>query len=431
MLYRYIGGQVKALPILPGAAVSTGGGGVTPPGGGGTTPTRPTGPNYVTFESLYVTGDTLTQTFARLTSAKIVTFPEGQFNFSDFTTNQAGFTVPAQCMGIVGSGKGTLGGSTGTVFRMVPNSSTAVARGLVPAQGSGTPNQNNMFKFTNAAQPVTFSDFQIAGTAQGHTFHAFQCYATPSGSLFQDLLFTGWEGNAGTPPGETFGIQVAGGRTQTMRRVEADGRRSLTDATVYGGAGATFQNVADSTFDSLNIHHCRAANLVFYQTYNTTSIDGVFDTSSAGSYVIGNGGINFERTSGCKLIRPKIRGLANKVHITFSNDFFSQTIGGQSYSATAGTLEVVDPDYNDAFANGDLFIQSWTPYGSPDRSTTGVNSGNSMTYPGATGTDIQPNAGPSTAPWVHRADGTRITSYVWAFDQHYLNPTPHHNFGAV
>src|SRR4051794_37669503 len=74
---------------------------------------RPSGPGYVRYEDLYVGGDTLQQTFNRVTGNDILTFPEGEFIFDDGFTN--GYydciRVPTTCGGIAGSGNGT-------VFRM-------------------------------------------------------------------------------------------------------------------------------------------------------------------------------------------------------------------------------------------------------------------------------------------------------------------------
>lgn len=372
---------------------------------------RPTGPEYVTYESLYVSGDTVTQAMARLTTAKYITFPEGVFACNDFATGyQAGITIPPVCKGIIGSGRGSLGStSSGTIFTMTPNSSTAVAKGWIPAQGTSTPIQCYVLKHYPTSAP-TYKNFQIAGTPQGHNFSGMQSYAVPSGGLIENVLISGWEGDNGAPPGETFALGFSGGPSggsgYVMRKLEIDGRRT-PGGQVFGAAGITFQNAALSLFDQCNIHHCRAACAVFYQTFSSELRDCVIDSDSAGSLALGNGGINLERTAGCKLVRPTILGRANKVHITHSNDTFTPTYDGVTYSSAGGSLDVIDPVWNSVFGNGYLYIQTWTPY-----SLGSFGTGNSMTYPTATGTG---NAGPDKSPRVYKSDGTPIP-YVWAFD---------------
>lgn len=424
--------QTDTFP-LPGVTVTTP---VTTP------PTdRPTGPDYVTYESLYVAGDTVTQALNRLTSPKIVTFPEGKFECRDFATGYlAGFTPPPQCKGIVGSGKGTLGGSSGTVFTMVPNSSTKASQ--VPAEGSQNPTQHNVWKHY-PTYPVIYKNFQLAGTEQGHLFSDMQVVQAKDGSIFEDLLINGWYGNQGYPPGETSALAVSGGSEHVMRRIEVDGRRTV-GGECFGAMGLTFQTSIGSLFDNVNVHHCRAASIVFYQTINCELNDCVSDAASAGAQALGNGGINLERATGTIMRRPTILGRSGKVHITMSNDYWGMSRNGQSYTVAGGSLTVIDPVNSQAFAgNPRLYVQSWTPY-SQGRYTIGPTgaaptyafavsngytgtqaawdrspSANSMHFPGAAGIDFGsgPNNGPDQSPRVYKADGTPIP-YTWILDKH-------------
>jgi len=406
-----------------------------PPAGGGSGDTPPTGPSYVAFETLYQAGDTqpdgtmdLTAILARnrtATEGKIITFPEGIFMCSDFqdTTSifQAGILIPSWVKGIWGSGRGTLGGSTGTIFTMKPMSSTRAypakdrnGNYYVPLQGTGIPVQLNVLKHY-PTYPAIYKNFQVAGAAQGHIFSLFQSYGGPDGALAEDLLLCGWEGDNGAPPGETTALGINTGSNHVMRRVEVDGRRTPGGQT-FGAMGITFQNAVNCRFEDCNLHHCRAACAVFYQTFNSTLQDCIIDSASAGTYALGNGGINLERTAGTKLIRPNIIGRQNKVHITHSNDTWTLTRGGKTYTTAGGSLEIIDPTYNSVFGNGYLYVQTWIPYSLGD-----FGNGNSMTYPGAMGSDGISADGPSCAPYVHSSDGSAIT-YLWAFDKHYLGP---------
>ena len=182
---------------------------------------RPSGPEYVAVESLFQAGDMradgtfdLSAVLNRCPAGKIVTFPEGEFVVNNFRDDdqvfQAGILVPKHVRGIVGSGKGTLGGSTGTIFSMRPGSSTrgggAVDRNgklYVPVQDDVTPCQLNLVKQLDQQYPGVWKNFQVRGTDQGHIFSAMQVYNTIGANVFEDILITGWEGNAGAPPGET------------------------------------------------------------------------------------------------------------------------------------------------------------------------------------------------------------------------------------
>jgi hypothetical protein len=337
--------------------------------------TRPTGPEYIRYEDLYRRGDSVGGALARLTEPKIVTFPEGRFACSDFNSGfQAGVTVPAICRGIVGSGKGTLGGSSGTMFTMTPNSSTkgngardSQGRLYVPVQGSSTPCQLNLLKQLNQAAPAVWRHFQVAGTDQGHIFSGFQVHNTAGQNVFEDILITGWDGNAGSPPGETSALAVNGRGRHRVTRVEVDGRRRIGGST-YGAMGMTFQRTVGASFDSCHVHHCRAACYVMFQSVNGTMVDCISDATV--SNPIGNGGINLERTAGWTLAYPKIIGRPRRVHVTHSNDYWTLQRDGRSYSVADGSLKVVNPTYNDLWGDKLLYVQSWSPYWNGDSMRT-------------------------------------------------------------
>jgi len=406
----------------------------------GTGGIRPTGPEYVMFESLYQSGDTqsdgtmnLNEIMARnrqLTEGKIITFPEGQFMTKDFTAGPvgspytpAGWYMPQWIAGIVGSGKGTLGGNTGTVFTMKPMSSTkaypATVPGSNPAEyyvwpqtGDGNihVNQLHVMKTVNPLYALTFKNFQVAGADQGHNFNGFQIYQAPSITLMEDVLITGWQGDNGAPPGECFGLQVnTRGVADVLRRVETDGRRQ-PGGIAYGASGMTFQNSVGSTFDHCNSHHCRTANFVLYQSFNCTLLDCIIDADSAGAQGIGNGGMNLERTAGSKLVRSQFLARANRIHISHSNDSWTLTRGSITYSTAGGSLDVIDPIYNDVWGQNRMAIQTWIPY-----SIGNISNGNSMTFPGASKNGESAD-GPDTSPRVYSSATGAGIRYLWAFD---------------
>lgn len=355
---------------------------------------RPTGSDYVRYEDLYRQGDSVGAALARLTQAKIVTFPEGQFVCSDFNSGfQAGISVPAHCRGIVGSGPGTLGGSRGTVFTMATRSSTKAngardsnGRLYVPNQDNSTPCQLNLLKQVNQNAPAVWKNFQVAGTEQGHIFSAFQVANAAGGNTFENVLISGWSGNAGAPPGETSALAVSGRGAHVVTQVEADGRRSV-GGEVFGAMGLTFQNSVGATFRSCYVHDVRAANFVIFQSFNGLMVDCTSDALVQSDKALGNGGVNFERASGWTLVNPALMGRNQRIHIAHSNDNWSMSQDGTTYSVRNGSLKVVNPTYNDLWGNNLLIVQSWNPYGNGDTL--------------------------STPPLVRKSDWTSHLTYKW------------------
>jgi len=361
---------------------------------GPTTTARPTGSDYIRYEDLYRSGDSVGGALARLTSPKIVTFPEGRFTCYDFNSGfQAGIAVPAICRGIVGSGRGTVGGSSGTVFTMAPWSSTkgngardSSGRLYVPRQDNSTPCQLNLLKQVNQSGASVWKNFQVAGTEQGHIYSAFQVFNTAGANTFENLLLTGWSGNNGAPPGETSALAVSGRGAHVVTQVEADGRRT-NGGEVFGAMGLTFQSSVGATFRSCYVHDLRASSFVVFQSFNGTMVDCTSDALVPADKAIDGGGLNFERAAGWTVVNPAIIGRYHKVHLAFSNDNWSMQQNGSTYSTRNGRLKVVNPTFNDLWGNDMFIAQSWTPYGNGDTM--------------------------STAPLVTRADWSTHLPYKW------------------
>jgi hypothetical protein len=345
--------------------------------GTSTTADRPTGSEYVRYEDLYRTGDTVGAALARLGEPKVVTFPEGRFECSDFASGyQAGIAVPAICRGIVGSGRGTLGGSSGTVFTMRPWSSAkgngsrdSSGRLFVPPQDNSTPCQLAVLKQANQRASATWKNFQVAGTEQGHIFNGFQIYATAGANYVEDVLVTGWSGNAGAPPGETYGLDVAGPGGHVVERVEADGRRQ-PGGEIFGAMGLTFQNTSGAVFRDCYAHDLRAATYVIYQSVDGYMINCTSDATAPSDKAIGNGGVNLERAAGWTLATPSIIGRPNRIHLTHSNDSWTLNQAGVRKSIANGSLRIVQPAFNDLWGDRLFYLQSWSPYGNGDTQFT-------------------------------------------------------------
>lgn len=354
--------------------------------------TRPSGGGYVRYEDLYQKGDTVTEAMARLTTPAIITFPAGRFECTNFATGyNAGISIPKIAKGIWGSGRGTLGGSTGTVFTI--KSGTSSKQGLVPTQSSGGTTPTTVMMHSGSLSGASFGQFQVAGTEQGHIFHGLAVY-NPGGQVtMDDILVTGWAGDNGAPPGETFGLTVHGGENHILTNVEADGRRAVGGES-FGAVGITYQDTVGSSMIDCASHHCVASPVVLFQSFNVTTHNikiGRADDRVRG--VTAGGGLNHERTSGCLHNNPTImtREPRRGVHMTHSNDKFLLTRGGKTYSTANGTLKVVNPTYNDIWGDNKFYVETWSPYWT----------GNTMTV--------------SNPPKVLKDDGKTTLNYKWAF----------------
>lgn len=337
------------------------------PASAGATFTRPTGAGYTKYESLYKSGDSVSGACARLTTASIITFPEGTFDLIDFDKGYlSGLDVPRQCRGIWGSGPGNLAGTaSGTYLRMKAMTSTKAS--LVPAQSSHQSVQMRVMKSANSYAGQSFGQFQVRGQEQGHIYHGFTVYQPGGAVTATDILVTGWSGNATGPPGETFGFEISGAPSHTLTRVESDARRK--DLVRYGAAPMTAENCHSGTWQDCYGHHSKASSITFFESsgINTYNLRSAYNGTGTGGQLLSGSGINHERTTGIVHHNPSLivdRSNGNTgVHITFSNDNWSSSQVG---STANGSLTVIAPTFSPILDGKHLYVQSWTPYGNGD-----------------------------------------------------------------
>lgn len=261
------------------------------------TPTQPTGPGIVRYQDLYVSGDTLSGTLARLTSPAQVSFPDGTFQMVDFAdSSKYGCLIPANCTGILGSGIGF------TIFQIQAGSSTQV--GQVPAQSTGQTNPLYIFRTSPSPSTFTAQGFTINGTDQPVNPDTGQPHAY-GGFMFDhvgtltvtDCQAIGIPGSANSPPGETFAWNNYGCTNSTATRVETDGRNS---AGVRRGASPWGNNSAvNHTWDHCYFHHSLTSMPTSWQHTGTlTSYYLRSEYNGTGSGLLSSHGINHERVSG-------------------------------------------------------------------------------------------------------------------------------------
>jgi hypothetical protein len=270
----------------------------TPSSTEGASVVRPSGPEYVRYEDLFVPGDDLQRVFNKVPAGKIITFPAGEFTWSNFTSPYGyhdGIRLPVGLKGIAGSGVGV------TRFRMVPNSSTQAH--LVPTSGT---NPLYMWFLANCAQSPVFQDFSLIGTEQGHQYNGFGINNTPN-ATFQRLKFHGANrGNANYPPGETFSLgQNRSDNTQVID-VEFDNRDEATGLRV-GASALGYNNSRNAVVKRVYAHHGVAGMVTFWNTENIYTEDLHTWTQGTGGGSKTSSGINHENTTGViRHIRPKL-----------------------------------------------------------------------------------------------------------------------------
>lgn len=343
---------------------------------------RPSGRGFVRYEDLYRSGDTITQALGRLSSATrgaradgtaYITFPEGSFEFSDLAVGGfCGIYVPPNCNGIWGSGPGSLGGSSGTVFTLRPRSWTRSS----PAQATLQANAcQMMYRGTGMANgvPLTFAQFQVAGTGQGdrdgRCYHGFTLKNPESPATVRDILVSGWYGDSGMPPGETFGFGISGGSGHRILRVQADGRREI-DGPAYGAVGLSIENAWGAQLDECSAHHTRSTSLVLYQAFATQVSRFVHGPLDYARRVGTSQGINLERTDGTlftqlQMRRSTFESSVPLYNISHSNDTYRTIIDGHHCSTVNGSLTIHGVSFEPLYSDGWFRVLTHHPYEFP------------------------------------------------------------------
>lgn len=323
----------------------------------------------VWYEDLYVTGDTVSQALARLVTPAVVAFPEGRFQQADFRQSGGPYSMvwPAKCLGVWGSGRGAVGSNVGTIFSMVPNSSTRASE--VPPQNNSTPCPFKMVYHGGINGVASYGQFHLEGTEQGHIYHGLQVFGFNNDLIMQDVLTNGMYGNNGAPPGETFNIELHGnnaGANPTYLRVESDGRRAIGGPS-YSAVGLDIANCQQGTMRDCYSHHTVASSVVLYESFNINTFNvkcgDPSDTDGTGIDGFNAGGrLNQERTAGCvhtdMQFHAVFKNRGKTVHVTHSND----TVTRGAFTTKDGTVKFINPKFNDIWGDNKFYIQSWHPY---------------------------------------------------------------------
>lgn len=369
---------------------------------------RPDGPEYVRWEDLVQSSDEigiqtigtqLVRTFepggfqtviARCPRGKIVTFPAGVFEINQPGWNagdEAACQWPKSSGGAIGNvPPGASWGSIApdalrTVFRVKANTAPQknVAGKWFRVGYSGSVAQtwaNIHFEGTDQGNQSSRGTSLASGPGNDGTslrvFTNVFFYKMENGSTARDLLSTGWFGNNGAPPGETFGIQWYHSTRGILCRCSTDGRRSA-GGPMYGAVGITLGNALECVMVDCKSYFNGQAGLVLYQSVNCRTYNTILGSALTRSTNHVNGStrgswLNHERTSGTEHYNISLRtyavGRAQVVHVTHSGDDWVLHRDG-TWPTANGSLKLINPSYSKVLFGGKLTYGTWGPnYGS-------------------------------------------------------------------
>jgi hypothetical protein len=292
--------------------------------------------DWVRWENIAKPGENINQVLLKPELAgKILKLPTGVFEVSNFQNVSFAMNIPSNVKGVIGSGNNT-------ILRIKANTSSFGS--TVPTQAQGGTNQLYILRMNNGLQKQILSDVWIQGTEQGHLYNGVMVGKGQSGTEVKNVLITGIPGDAGSPPGETFGLnwwQLNGGIT---RDIEVDG---------YRWTGDTYESrVQGAKVGSSPIGWNNADNAKLYNAYTHDSKTGMptFWQSQNGEtwnlQSIRNGaGLNHEESFGIVHHQPVIYGAANKQHVGFMSQRGdgSLTIIGATTDTWTGVGNVPGP----------------------------------------------------------------------------------------
>lgn len=330
----------------------------------------------IRYEDVYRSGMSLQDVFNKAGStgspAKqvLLTFPAGEFSFSDFSQNNMyGIRIPLN-VGIAGSGRD---GINATVFKMVPMSSTKASQ--VPVKGSGMTNQFTYMGIQNSGlvkppSGMTFQNFALIGSDQGHLYNGFRMQNCDR-PVMTNVYIEGIAGNMAAPPGETFGINLYQAQGAQLTNVEVDGRRTRQGGTESVGASPVgHNNHNDSVMTNCYFHDSQYGMPTFWQSSGNLTVDCRSEYNKTG--------FNHERCTNITHRNVTVKtGGTRPHHFTFMND------------QADGSLTVQNPSWD---------VCSASP------------SGKLVVYAGARGTGVQDVQ--TTSPAVTGASGQSIMSQV-------------------
>lgn len=288
--------------------------------------------NWVRWENIAKPGDTIQTVLDNpALDGKILKLPAGVFEVSNFQNPAVAINIPARVKGVIGEGNNT-------ILRIKPNTSTYAS--TVPKQGTGQTNQLYVIRMNNGVGTgaQVLSNLWVQGTEQGHLYNGIMVGKADNGTTVKDILITGIPGDAGSPPGETFGLNWWRTNQSLTQNIEVDGYRWTGDTyetrvkgLKVGSSPIGYNNADNGKLYDAYTHDSKTGMPTYWQSNNNES----WNLQSINN----NAGINHEESFGTIHHQPVIYGSANHQHITFNS------------SRSDGTLTIIGATV-DGWING-------------------------------------------------------------------------------
>lgn len=358
---------------------------------------RPTGSDYVTWESLVGTTVAaqqaanpstpvlLTATFVKaITGGKILSLPPGIFEAENGWNNYRpgdtsnnymigiGSGYATGIRGIVGSGSHSTPGPGGaeTIIRM---------QGSMPAGSPGDPPKGMLIIMNEVNNPY-LGGFSLYGkqTRGDNVFHGGIVLSSCTGSVLIERLYqrNTCPGYSNYPPGETFGINIYRTPDALIRDCEIDGRDLAGARTCaspigwnncgYTGTGSNpipnaFANTPDFTLvQRVYVHHGLTGMLTFWDTKNVKTEDYYTFSWPSGTGQLSGSGINHEQTDGMiRHIRPRLFLNSTKSSGPVVGSYGHPTDDMTKQSNTSSSNFTLNCAFSDAGADFEMWYPQW------------------------------------------------------------------------
>jgi len=386
----------------------------------------------VTYESLYVSGDTLSDVCYRVpldgsSKPQKLTLPAGVFEVVGFNQGnydgiRLGSGGAVGCKGIYGSGNGP----SDTIIRPKANSATRIQPSNIPAPAGKAGTVIRVEGCSGAG----FGNFRMEGTVQ--TFGGLDL-------MYGGLMFgscpdsdVGWikgfgmnKGNKNAPDGETFGVNVYKSDRTTLHDCDLDGRlpdgvtRWSSSLFGWNGGGILKPQAPGAPVYDAKVYRVRcmyqtAGMPTWWQTCNITTEDLWSIGNGTGSGGLSGHGMNHEQSWGHivhtrTVLKPKSAQGREPDKTANTGTHFS--LLNDSYD-TAADFTMIDPVWDTNYGTtGMLIIAGYDTYTVPPG---GDGTNNWISVPTIVKNGVQLQPGPISHPasgWANQ-DATKYFARI-------------------
>lgn len=338
-------------------------------------PSRPTGSTWtdpatsrtfslVRYEDVYVAGDTFRQTCARVTGGRVMTLPEGVFEWDDFAMGDAGYLWYGLIIGSSTGGftglKGFMGSGPGTILRMREKTSTK-AEDLANPPTSGSTTQQLTQMLFNHCDDALLCNLTFEGADQDtSTYPTYYTGVKFSRCMRPTVAWVhirgagnGWRNG---PPGEAFSV-IFYDNTGTVsypivHDCDIDGRRP--DGARVAAANLSFNGPNNGQANRIWSHHTAHSHGLVYWLSGNCSTEDYWATDIG--YTNSNGDqlslcVNHEQAK-ATITHNRPRWILNGKYSAIPGHTLNAGMHFSAWSTTDDTSIVISDPINDAGPNG-------------------------------------------------------------------------------